>query len=269
MQDHRVATAVHLEVDAAGVAVITLDGVDRLNTFSAGTGEALSAAYRRCDRDDTIRAVVLTGAGPAFCAGADLSADSSAFGAPDEDFSASPVQPPAWRVRKLVIAAVNGHAIGIGLTLALQCDIRIVAEDAKLAIPQVRRGTIADCQAHFTLPRIVGMSTAAELVLAGVTITGTEAVGNGLASRALPAAEVLPAALALARDVAANANPASVAHSKRLLWSGADADTVAAEETRVHRVLMSGPDAAEGAAAWRERRAPRWSGRAGEAAGPV
>ncbi|WP_099023376.1 enoyl-CoA hydratase/isomerase family protein [Mycolicibacterium palauense] len=263
------ATGVRVEVDDAGVAVVTLDGAGRLNAFSAGTADALGRAYRRCDVDDDVRAVILTGAGRGFCSGADLSAGSSAFARPDEAFSASPVVPPAWRVRKLVIAAVNGPAIGIGLTLALQCDVRLVAEDAPLAIPQVRRGTIADCQAHYTLRQSVGLATAADLLLTGRTITGAEAARRGIATRALPAPEVLPAALELARDVATQANPASVALSKRLLWADLDPEAVAAEETRAHRFLMGSPDAAEGAAAWRERRAPRWTLRAGQTGDPA
>ena len=259
------ATGLRVEVDDVGVAVLTLDGPERLNAFSSGTAEALSAAYARCDRDDDIKAVVLTGAGRAFCAGADLSADSDAFGTPAADFSASPIQPPAWRVRKLVIAAINGPAIGIGLTLALQCDVRLVAEDAQLAIPQVRRGTIGDAQVHFTLKRAVGLAVAAELLLTGRTLTGRAAAERGIATSSMPAADVLPAALALAREVAAEANPVSVALSKRLLWADLAADQVGAEETRAHRMLMGGPDAAEGAAAWRERRPPRWQSRVCEA----
>lgn len=258
-------TGVRVDVDDAGVAVLTLDGPDRLNAFSAGTGAALSAAYARCDRDDDIKAVVLTGTGRAFCAGADLSADAGSFATPTADFTASPIQPPAWRVRKLVIAAINGHAIGIGLTLALQCDVRLVAEDAQLAIPQVRRGTIGDAQVHFTLKRAVGLAVAADLLLTGRTLSGRAAADRGIATSAMAAAEVLPAAIALAREVAVEANPASVAFSKRLLWADLDADQVGAEETRAHRILLGGPDAAEGAAAWRERRPPRWRSRVGEA----
>jgi enoyl-CoA hydratase/carnithine racemase len=264
-----VATGVRVDVDDAGVAVLTLDGPQRLNAFSAATGEALSAAYRRCDADDAIRAVVLTGAGRAFCAGADLSEGSGAFGRPDETFSATPVQPTAFRVRKLVIAAINGHAIGIGLTLALQCDVRLVAEDAQLAIPQVRRGMLADCQAHYTLRHAVGLAVAADLLLTGRTITGAEAAQLGVAGRALPAAEVLPAAVELARDTAIHTNPASVALSKRLLWADLPLDEVADEETRAHRILMDGPDPSEGAAAWRERRAPRWTSRASDTGEPA
>lgn len=262
-------TAVRVEVDDAGVAVLTLDGPERLNAFSGQTAAELSAAYRRCDADDSVRAVVLTGAGRAFCAGADMSAPARSFDTPPDGFTASPVQPPAWRVRKLVIAALNGPAIGIGLTLALQCDVRLVAEDAKLAIPQVRRGMIGDCGVHYTLRHAVGLAVAADVLLTGRTFTGREAADLGIASRALPAEEVLPAALALARDVAVNANPASVAYSKRLLWADLNADAVAAEETTVHLKLMGGPDAAEGPAAWRERRPPRWRSTAGEAGDPA
>jgi len=264
-----VATGVRVDVDDVGVAVLTLDGPDRLNAFSVDTGEALSAAYVRCDGDDAVKVVVLTGAGRAFCAGADLSDGSGTFTTPAADFTASPIKPPAWRVRKLVIAAVNGHAIGIGLTLALQCDVRLVAEDAQLAIPQVRRGTIGDAQVHFTLKRAVGLAAAADLLLTGRTITGRAAADRGIASVALPAAEVLPAAIAMAREVAEQANPASVALSKRLLWADLDADQVGAEETVAHRVLMGGPDALEGAAAWRERRAPRWQSRVSEIGDPA
>jgi enoyl-CoA hydratase/carnithine racemase len=258
-----------MEVDDAGVAVVTLDGESRLNAFSAATGRDLGAAYRRCDLDDDIKAVVLTGAGRAFCAGADLSEHAGSFDTPGNDFTASPIRPPAWRVRKLVIAAINGHAIGIGLTLALQCDVRFVAADAKLAIPQVRRGMVADCQAHFTLRHAVGLAVAADVLLTGRTMSGREAADLGIASAALPAPAVLPAAIDLARDVATFANPASVALSKRLLWANLDLDAVALAEDDAHRLLMGGADAREGAAAWRENRAPRWSSRATDVGDPA
>ncbi|WP_179470143.1 enoyl-CoA hydratase/isomerase family protein [Mycolicibacterium vinylchloridicum] len=262
-------TTVRVDVDSSGVALITFDGPERLNAFSAETAAALGEAYRRCDADDTVRAVVLTGAGRAFCAGADMTAAAAAFERPEDGFSASPVQPPAWRVRKLVIAAVNGHAIGIGLTLALQCDIRLVAQDARLAIPQVRRGVVGDCAVHYTLKRAVGLAVAADVLLTGRTFTGSEAAALGIASRALPADEVLPAALDLARDVAVNANPASLAYSKRLLWAETNVDEVAAQETTVHLKLMGGPDAAEGPAAWREKRPPVWHSTASQTGDPA
>jgi enoyl-CoA hydratase/carnithine racemase len=241
-----------------GVAVLTLDGPSTLNAFSSKTARQLGAAYAACDTDDAVRVVVLTGAGRAFCAGADLSEDAASFAPAGADFSASPIQPPAWEVRKLVIAAVNGHAIGIGLTTALQCDLRIVAEDAKLAVPQVRFGMLGDAQSHYTLRRTAGTAVAAELLLTGRAITGREAVDRGVANQALPADQVLGAALALARDVATNASPASIALSKQILWSDLSLEEVGEEETTAHRTLMAHPDAVEGAAAWREQRSPRW-----------
>ena len=121
---------------AEGVAVLTLDRPDRRNAFTGRMGQELGEAYRRCDADDDIRAVVVTGTPPAFCAGADLSAGADTFARRTlESFSAAGVTPPAWEVRKPVIAAINGHAIGIGLTLALQCDIRLIALASRRSVP--------------------------------------------------------------------------------------------------------------------------------------
>ncbi|MFE3197352.1 enoyl-CoA hydratase/isomerase family protein [Embleya sp. NPDC059237] len=258
-----------------GVAVVTLDRPDKLNVFSGGMGSALGDAYARCDADDAVRAVVLTGAGRAFCAGADMSPEADSFAGPgpgpapsagggvaarSREFSASPVRPAAWEVRKPVIAAINGHAIGIGFTLAMQCDIRLVAADAKLAIPQVRRGMVPDAQSHWTVPAATSRAVAADILLTGRTFRGAEAAVLGLVSRALPADEVLPAALEIARDIATNVHPMSAALTKRLLWADAGLDEVERLETAYHRVLMGTDDAREGPRAWSERRTPRWTG---------
>ena len=193
-----------------GVAVITLNRPDRLNAFTSSIGDGLGRAYADCDGDDGVRAVVVTGAGRAFCAGADMEPGGDTFAAPTSDeFTASPVQPPAWDVRKPVIAAINGHAIGIGLTLAMQCDIRLVAENAKLGFVHVRRGVIPDAHSHWTVPHAVGFARAADLLLTGRTCTGREAAELGLASRALPSDDVLAAAVAIARDIAVNTAPLS------------------------------------------------------------
>lgn len=259
-------TEVRFEVESH-VARLTLNRPDALNAFTGVMGEQLGAAYAACDSDDEIRAVVLTGAGRAFCAGADMSAGAATFAKPDEaGFSAAAVDPPAFRVRKPVIAAVNGHAVGIGLTLALQCDVRILAREGKYGVVQVRRGVMPDAYAHWTLPRIVGVSRAAEILLAGRTYDAEEAEALGLASRVLPAAEVLPAALELAHDLAQNAAPLSVALSKRLLWESAmlTPEQVEHKETALHQHLMARADAIEGGAAYVEKRAPRWTLRVGK-----
>ena len=244
-----------------GVAVIELHRPEHLNTFSGKMGDELGHAYRHCDRDDAVRVVVLTGAGRAFCAGADMTAGEDTFASRDRTaFSAAAVDPPAWRVRKPVIAAVNGHAIGLGLTLALQCDMRILAAEGKYGVLQVRRGMMPDAYAHWTLPRIVGMERAAELLLTGRKVDGREAVEMGLAGRCLPAAEVLPAAIETAREIVTHTSPLSVAITKRLLWESPDltADEVGRRETELHHHLMGRSDAVEGVMAWVERRPPEW-----------
>lgn len=244
-----------------GVAVVTLDRAEHLNTFSGRMGEELGDAYQRCDEDDDVRAVVLTGAGDAFCAGADMSGGEDTFASPDsESFSAAAVEPPAWEVRKPVIAAMNGHAIGLGLTLALQCDMRVAAHEGKYGVLQVRRGVMPDAYCHFTLPRIVGMERAADLLLTGRKIDGHEALRMGLVGRALPAEQVLPAALETARDIATNTAPLSVAITKRLLWESPNltAAEVGQRETELHHHLMGRADAIEGVMAWVERRPPAW-----------
>jgi enoyl-CoA hydratase/carnithine racemase len=247
---------------AEGIAIVRLDRPEHLNAFSGRMGEELADAWRRCDRDDAVRVVVLTGSGSAFCSGADLAAGEDTFAKQDEsDFSASAVAVPAWEVRKPVIAALNGHAIGLGLTLALQCDLRIVAEEGKYGIVQVRRGVMPDAYAHWTLPRLVGLERAADLLLTGRKVSGSEAAAMGLASRCVPADRVLETALEIARDIARNTAPLSVAITKRLLWESPNLtrEEVEQRETAMHHVLMGRPDAVEGVMAWLERRAPRWT----------
>jgi len=245
-----------------GVATLTLNRPEKRNAFSGAMGAALAAAYRRCDEDDAVRAVVVTGAGPAFCAGADMSDAANTFQVDEAtEFSAAAIDFPAFRVRKLVIAAVNGHAIGLGMTLAMQCDVRFFAREGRYGIVQVRRGAMPDAYAHYTVLRSVGIARAAELMLTGATFEGPELERLGVANRVLPAAEVLPAAHALARDVAANAAPLSVAVSKRLLWEAPllGPEAVERKETALHLHLFRLPDAVEGPVAFVSKRAPAWT----------
>ena len=249
---------------AGGVATLTLHEPRKRNAFSAEMARLLGEHLNRCDRDDTVRAVVLTGTPPAFCAGADLSAGGSTFERQDTtSFSAAAIPFPIWRVRKPVIAAVNGHAIGVGFTLTLQCDIRIFAADATYGIVQVRRGVMGDAYSHWTLPRIVGMSVAADLLLTGRTFDGREASGLGLCSKVADGAEVLPTAMEIAHDIARNTAPLSVALSKQLLWDTWDRSLEEIErlETGYHHRLMAGPDAREGVLSYLEKRPPVWRGR--------
>ena len=255
-----------VEVDG-GVAVLTLDRPDNLNAFSRAMGESLTRALRAADADDDVRVVVLTGAGRAFCAGADFSGGAGVFATPTkETFSSDPLDDfHPWDVRKPVIAAINGHAVGLGMTMTLQCDIRIVAEDAKLGIVQARRGILPDLHSHWTLPRIVGHARASELILTGRMFRGRDALEWGLATEALPADAVLPRAVELAHEIATQTAPISVGASKRLLWMNAPSpETVNDLERDIHLHLMGSADAKEGVMAYMEKRDPVWSLRPSE-----
>ena len=257
-------TDVSLTLDD-GVALITFNRPDRKNTLNSGMVQGLSDAYQRCDDDDDVRAVVVTGSGDSFCAGADLG-DGTAFGAVDHaGFSSCPLDFQAYQVRKPVIAACNGHAIGVGLGIATQCDLRILADDALYGFLQVRRGVVADFGSHYLLPRVVGLEVALELLTLGRRYTGNELQAMGFCRRALPAEKVLPEALALAREYAENCSPLVVAQSKRLLWTALDQArcSAEAEETTVLTSNMGSPDALEGGMAFFERRAPRWEASVG------
>jgi enoyl-CoA hydratase/carnithine racemase len=274
--DYRRMTTVPDLVDVTfelrdGVAVVTLDRPERRNAFTAAMGDSLGRAYAHCDRTDAVRAVVVTGAGDAFCAGADLTPAGETFAAPaaadggaadaPKPFTSSPVRPTAWEVRKPVIAAMNGHAIGIGMSLAMQCDLRFMATGAKYGFVHNRRGVLPDAHSHWTVPRAIGFARAADLLLSGRHFTAEEAAAMGLAAGALPAEDVLDTALAYARDVAVNTAPLSVALSKRLLWHqpSLDAEECDRLETAYHRVVMGRDDAREGVLAFLERRDPSWT----------
>jgi enoyl-CoA hydratase/carnithine racemase len=249
---------------ADGIATLTLHEPRKRNAFSAEMARLVGEYLTRCDVDEGVRVVVLTGTPPAFCAGADISAGGATFSPQDTgSFSAAALPFPIWRVRKPVIAAVNGHAIGVGFTLTLQCDIRIFAADATYGIVQVRRGVMGDAYAHWTLPRIVGMSVAADLLLTGRSFDGREAKELGLCSRVVENTEVLSTALELAHDIARNTAPVSVASSKQLLWDtwGRTPEEIEQLETDLHHRLMAGPDAQEGVLAFLDKRAPVWRDR--------
>ena len=251
---------INVKVDD-GVAVVTLDRPERLNAWTARMGHELSRAFRALDGDPAVRVIVLTGAGRAFCAGADLGAGSATFDSdrPADSEAREPLVLP-WQLRKPVIAAINGHAIGVGITLPLTADVRFIAEDAKVQFAFVRRGVVPELSSHVILPRVVGLSSAADLLLSGRIFTGREAAERGLASAALPAAEVLPAAVAWAADVAVNAAPASVAAAKRLLWDDivGPIERVGRLENRMFTWAGHQPDAKEGVMAFLERRDPVW-----------
>lgn len=247
-----------------GVGLITLNRPEAKNTLSGGMMEGLGEIYQRSDADDDIRVIVITGAGDAFCAGADMSGGGETFDAGEQelDFSSCPLSFQAWNIRKPVIAACNGHAIGVGLGIALQADMRIFSEQGKYGFLQNRRGVVADFAAEYLLPRLVGFERAFELLVRAPRLTGSEAGDWGLASRVLPADQVLAGAMEIAADMATNCSPLVMGMHKRLLWNALDMSLPALvdAETRALHHSMAKPDAVEGGMAYFERRTPQWQG---------
>ena len=254
-----------------GVALVTLNRPERLNAYTRTMGRELSEAFAAWDADDAVRAIVVTGAGRGFCAGADLGPGGVQFDRsgtaewtppPERPWEKPPRAIAPWDVKKPIIAAINGAAVGVGATLPLQWDIRLAAESAKIGFVFVRRGVVPEALSTWTLPRLVGMARAAELLLTGRLLGAREALEFGIVSRVLADAELLPAARALAAEIAAQTAPVSVAVTKRLLWHlQAETDLARAEELETRAFWWAGtqPDAREGVQAFRERRPARWS----------
>lgn len=250
------------------VAIVTLNRPQYSNTLSRGLIEGLGAAYRRCDKDDEVRVVVVTGAGTTFSTGADMSGGASTFDGATQTIAVNscPLSMQAWEVRKPVIAACNGHAVGAGLGLAIQADMRVFADEGKYGFLQSRRGVVADFAIEYMLPRLVGFEQAFELLVRATRLSGKEAVAWGLAGRSVPAEEVLVTALEIARDISINCAPLPVGLHKHLLWRGLamNLGELAAMESRALNHTMSTPDAVEGGLAYIERRTPRWAAKLSE-----
>jgi enoyl-CoA hydratase/carnithine racemase len=249
------------EVDQ-GVATVTLNRPERLNAWNAQLAHELSLALDAADSDDAVRSVVLTGAGRAFCAGADLEKGDATFdntrNEARRDRQEQRLRLP-YELRKPVIAAINGAAVGVGITYPMLADVRFVAADAKISFAFVRRGMMPELASHTILPKIVGLSNAADLLLSGRMISGEEAARIGLATAALPRDEVLAAAQERAREVH-QAAPVSVAISKRLLWENlmGDIASTTRKENKLFAWLGTQPDAGEGITSFLERREPKW-----------
>jgi len=254
-----------------GVATLTLNRPDKRNAMNLTMQNEFFEAMWQLDADEAVRAIVVTGAGKGFCAGVDMVPGEDTFGKESHEQHDSELSvdndkitelASFWRMDTPIIGAINGSAIGAGLTLALLFDVRYVATEAKLSFPFTRLGVIPEANSTWLLPRLVGLSNALELLLSGRRFSGAEAAELGLASRALPAQEVLGAAQELAADIARNTAPASVSVTKRLVHGGLqETDRIGSmtRETRIVWWLGEQPDAAEGVRAMMERRAPRWS----------
>jgi enoyl-CoA hydratase/carnithine racemase len=257
------------EVDD-GVAIITLNRPDRLNAWTAELGRAYFDRLDEAVADDGVGAIVVTGAGRGFCAGADMAVLQGIGGAGGvEDDTRSMSHP--YRVPKLTVGAINGACAGLGLVQALYLDVRFAAEEAKLTSAFPQRGLIAEYGASWLLSHLVGSARAVDILASSRIILGSEAAELGLVNRAVPAADLLSEAVAYARHVATTCSPASVATIKWQVAQDATA-TFAEAEARASKVMarsLAGPDFTEGLASYLEKRpatfAPLGSG---TAAGP-
>jgi enoyl-CoA hydratase/carnithine racemase len=258
---------------ADGVATITLNRPDKLNAFNTAMRDELIAAFDATDADDAVRAVIVTGAGRAFCAGADLSAGGQTFDyARRNDASREAarvgdvyrdggglVTLRIFRSLKPVIGAINGAAVGVGVTMQLPMDIRLASTDARFGFVFARRGITPEAASTWFLPRLVGPQTALEWCFTGRVFDAAEAHRERLV-RSLHAPDALmPAARALAREIADNAAPVSVALSRQMLWRMMGAD----HPMRAHRVDSRAiqargrsADVREGVGAFLEKRPP-------------
>lgn len=255
-----------------GVATLTLNRPEAMNAFDHTMDREFHEAMWALDADGDVRVIVVTGAGRAFCAGIDLQAgpavfDADAHAAHDAalgmDSDTIPARSAFWTMRTPVIGAINGAAVGAGLTVPMLFDIRIVADDAKLGFVFTRRGIVPDANITWLLSRLVGLERALELLLTGRTFSGTEAAAMGLALRAVPRDEVLPAAQALAAEIATSSAPAVTGLVKQLVYENlGETDRIAAFARETKIIWWSGeqPDAMEGVMSFLERRPPVWQG---------
>jgi enoyl-CoA hydratase/carnithine racemase len=252
---------------AEGVLTITLNRPERLNAFTEGMGAELIEAFERADRDDEVRVVIVTGAGRGFCAGMDLGEGGATF-----DYGARPegeiprdgggrVVLRIFESTKPVIAAINGPAVGVGITMTLPMDIRLAAEGARIGFVFTRRGIVPEACSSWFLPRIVGISRAMEWVASGRVFTAQEALTGGLMRSVHPEGELLGVALELAREIVENTAPVSVALARRLLWSGLGAAHPMEAHRADSRAMFArgrSADAREGITSFLEKRPPHF-----------
>lgn len=267
---------VQTSTDADGVATVVLTRPDRLNAWTGRMHAEYRWALARAEADDAVRAIVVTGAGRGFCAGADAAAleGHATKGAYDPGVDPDELATPGHGVRpeydhpfafhfgiaKPIIAAINGPAAGVGLVLACYCDVRFAAAGAKLTTAAPKLGLPAEYGLSWVLPRLVGTGRAADLLLSGRVVLAEEAERMGLVNAVLPPEELLPHSLAYARMLATEVSPASLAATKAQLYADwhRDVGTSVAESERLLEQMVQGPDFAEGARALAEKRRPNF-----------
>ena len=257
------------------VLTITMNRPERLNAWTQTMFGELMEAFERADADDEVRAVIVTGAGRAFCAGADLERGGETFTKREHEDADSIPRDSGGRLTlrifdltKPVIAAINGPAVGIGATMTLPMDIRLAAEDARIGFVFVRRGIVPEACSSWFLPRVVGISRAMEWVATGRVFGAQEALEGGLVRSLHPKTELLDAARSLAREIADAAAPVSVALARRMLWRMLGAEhPMLAHRADSRGMLYRGrsADAAEGIGAFLEKRPAKFPDRVSDA----
>jgi enoyl-CoA hydratase/carnithine racemase len=262
------ADLVLYELRDSGVAVLTLNRPERMNAWGGGLATAFYSCLDRTEADAGVRAVVVTGSGRAFCAGADMG-DLSTIGnttmeaAGDADVGKLVGERHPHFVTTLhkpIIAAINGACAGIGLTQALMCDVRFAAEGAKFTTSFARRGLIAEYGMSWILPRVVGWGAALDLLLSGRVFYADEAAALGLVKEVVPADELLARAVSYTEDIAANCAPSSLAVIKQQVYADTMRDVFEASavaEKLMHESMLR-PDFIEGITSFFEKRPPHF-----------
>jgi enoyl-CoA hydratase/carnithine racemase len=256
---------------ADGVLTITLNRPDRLNAWTETMARELMATFDRADADDDVRVVIVTGAGRAFCAGADLERGGETFDARARESGAGEHRDNGGRVTlrifessKPVIAAINGAAVGVGVTMTLPMDIRLASEAARFGVVFVRRGIVPEAASSWFLPRVVGISRAIEWAATGRVFSAQEALQGGLVRSIHPPDELLGAARELAQEIVENTAPVSVALARRMMWTmlGAQHPMVAHRtDSRAMFVRGQSADVVEGVTSFLEKRPAQFSDR--------
>ncbi len=267
----------HIRFDVTDhVAVITLNRPERMNAFTPRMRHELLDVFDRTDADDEVRAVIMTGEGRAFCAGADLASGGATFAKGGSD-----VQTPAgvprdgaglialriFESHKPLIAAFNGAAVGVGVTMTLPMDIRIASTDARFGFVFARRGIVPEAASSWFLPRIVGISRALEWNYSGRVFGAQEALEGGLVRSLHAPDELMPAAIAIANEIAENSAPVSIALIRQMMWRSLGADhPMVAHRADSRAILERGrsADANEGVSSFLEKRTAQFSDKVSE-----
>lgn len=253
------------------ILTITLNRPDKLNATTVLMREELSDALERADADDNVRVIIFTGAGRAFCAGADLSSGGQAF-----DFKARGLSDKIeehrdggglvtlrlYDMKKPLIAAINGPAVGFGMTFTLPMDFRLASENARMGFVFTRRGIVPEAASTWFLPRVVGIRKAAEWMITGRVFDAREALAGGLVGEVLPPEALLPRAREIATEIARNTAPVSVALTRQMIWKllGADHPMEAHKlDSKCMFWLGGKKDALEGVSSFLEKRPPRFT----------